>query len=937
MEQSEQKQSKTVQEEEDSSTSKNDNSPNPLKDTKIIEDNDLNEGHKLSKDNDLSEDENQNKDHELNKDDDLNEDKKLIEDKNTLQDNETVQEDIKEQVMKQMQEVGTVQDNNLVQDVISVQNDKPVQEETTTQDVRLIQEATTSQADKVKSDKKILQGIKFKIMKAKRSIQKNTTMKDNNQLTNNEQISNSQQMEEENRIQKANFIKRFIREKKQKIETEEMKQLDINQIRGIISRFLFFTVSLIYLELVFHYIIYGVIDKKVLFPILFSFPIGGFCTFLTGVFIRKWNKLISLFLVMVISLCYIVHEIYYYIFKAFLSVYSIGAVGTDVMEFWAEIVSAIKTNLIYILILLVPFFVYLGIQRFLTFDKVRLRVHGYILGVVVVMHLICLTTLRFKRTDELYSPYHLYHKTWIQAFSVEKLGLMTTIRQDFSNLIFGSGDLKLDDLYVETMTGEGDEGSDWNNNENSVNNQTETDDIDKEIDTNGSSEAGNNTSQNTDGSNENDELNPTPPNIEEEKEPEVDRSPNILDIDFTALAEGESNQSINTLHNYFSTVTPTNKNEYTGLFEGYNLIMLTAEGFSPYAVDEKVTPTLYRLTHEGFVFENFYTPLWWASTSDGEYVACTSLIPKSGVISFYESGSNSMPFVLGNQFNQLGFTTRAYHNHTYTYYHRDVSHPNMGYLYKGVGNGLEVSKVWPESDYEMMVQTIPEYINDEQFHVYYMTVSGHMNYTFVGNMMSYWNREAVKDLPYSDEAKAYIAANVELDKALAYLIEELEKAGVADRTVIALSADHYPYGLEKGKIDEIAGHEVEENFEIYKNHFILWSPSIKEPIVVEKACSSLDIIPTLSNLFNLPYDSRLLMGQDILSDSDSLVIFSNRSFITDKVMYNSTNGEVTMLTEEELPENYIKNMNSIVNNKFKISESILDNDYYGHLGLEQLE
>ncbi len=229
---------------------------------------------------------------------------------------------------------------------------------------------------------------------------------------------------------------------------------------------------------------------------------------------------------------------------------------------------------------------------------------------------------------------------------------------------------------------------------------------------------------------------------------------------------------------------------------------------------------------------------------------------------------------------------------------------------------------------------MPEYIDKEPFHTYYMTVSGHMNYTFSGNRMSAKNKEAVDHLPYSMEAKAYMACNVELDRALERLIAELEVKGIADKTVIALSTDHYPYGLEKDKIDELAGHKVEENFELYKNYFILWSGSMNKPIIIDKPCSSLDIVPTLSNLFGLSYDSRLYMGKDILSDSDSLVIFSNRSFITDKIMYNSKTKEIIKLTEEELPEDYISTMNKIVNNKFLVSERILDEDYYSYIPRE---
>ena len=55
------------------------------------------------------------------------------------------------------------------------------------------------------------------------------------------------------------------------------------------------------------------------------------------------------------------------------------------------------------------------------------------------------------------------------------------------------------------------------------------------------------------------------------------------------------------------------------MFEGYKLIFLTAKGFCSYAIDEELTPILYKLAISGFVCENYYVPLWSTSTSDGEY------------------------------------------------------------------------------------------------------------------------------------------------------------------------------------------------------------------------------------------------------------------------------------------------------------------------------
>ena len=275
--------------------------------------------------------------------------------------------------------------------------------------------------------------------------------------------------------------------------------------------------------------------------------------------------------------------------------------------------------------------------------------------------------------------------------------------------------------------------------------------------------------------------------------------------------------------------------------------------------------------------------------------------------------------------------TKAYHDHTYDYYHRDVSHPNMGYDYKGVGNGLEIATTWPESDLEMMEVTVPEYINEPKFHVYYLTVSGHMNYNFEGNMMAQKNRGAVQHLDLSEPSKAYLACNIELDKAMENLLAQLEAAGKLDNTVIMLSPDHYPYGLEKQYIDELAGHVVEENFELYKSNLILWSGSMEQPVYVDKLCSSVDILPTLLNLFGVEYDSRLLMGRDILSTSPGMVLFSNASFMTEYGMYNSVTEEWMPASDAVVSDDYVESMKKVTNNKFKVSSKILDYDYYAHI------
>ncbi|NLK28595.1 MAG: LTA synthase family protein [Clostridiales bacterium] len=658
----------------------------------------------------------------------------------------------------------------------------------------------------------------------------------------------------------------------------------------------FFIGSLIYLELIIHLLLFKGLDNKIIYPILFAIPLGFLFTILTGFFNSNINKRIMWGITGAICLVFGIQLIYYYVFKVFFSFQSIGMAGDAFSEFGSDISTAVKENISELILLFLPLPVLailfnqntIGIKR-------ELKEQGLLGCGMLFVHILVLLSLSIYGKGD-FTPHDLYYKSQVHDLCGKQLGIATMTRLDLGNLLDREEDLVLADSPAVQ----------WN------------------VPT----------------------LAPTPvpslkPNpVDQASSPTpsplptptpIDTSPNVMDIDFEALAKQEKDNTIRTLHEYFASVKPTNKNKYTGMFKGYNLIMITAEGFSPYAVHKELTPTLYRLTNEGFVFNNFYTALWQTSTSDGEYVAMTGLIPV-GTRSMYRTRNNYMPFALGHQFNKLGVESKAYHNHTYTYYQRNETHPNLGYKFKAKGNGLILeSDVWPESDLEMINATVDEYIGEDQFHVYYLTVSGHMNYTFVGNSMSFKNRNLVADLPYSSEAKAYLACQIELDRALEQLIKALEKAGVADKTVIALSADHYPYGWEKDKLDELAGYEVEENFEIFKNHFILWNSGMKEKIIVDEPCSSLDILPTLSNLFGLEYDSRLLMGQDIFSDAPPLVILSDRSFITDKVKYNSETREVIKLTEEELPKDYIKILNNIIKNKFNVSKSIVDEDYYRHV------
>ena len=224
-----------------------------------------------------------------------------------------------------------------------------------------------------------------------------------------------------------------------------------------------------------------------------------------------------------------------------------------------------------------------------------------------------------------------------------------------------------------------------------------------------------------------------------------------------------------------------------------------AESFSEIAVSEELTPTLYKLIHDGFYFENFYTSNN-LSTIGGEFQALTGLYADNTILSSWRNGSAYYPYGIGTVFKNAGYNTFAYHDHFAYFQDRNVYLKTQGFNnYKACYTGLEKvinCEQWPESDVEMMNATVSDYINsDKPFATYYMTVSGHMHYTYGGNAIALKNRNLVKDLNYPEEIQGYIATQIELDRALEALLKKLEEAGKLDDTVIVLLADHYPYDL----------------------------------------------------------------------------------------------------------------------------------------------
>lgn len=415
--------------------------------------------------------------------------------------------------------------------------------------------------------------------------------------------------------------------------------------------------------------------------------------------------------------------------------------------------------------------------------------------------------------------------------------------------------------------------------------------------------------------------------------------PHTLGLDFGELAKKRANSNVVAMNKYLDTLTPAMENAYTGLFQGKNLVFITAEAFTGEFIDPELTPTLYRLSTQGVHFTDYYQPCWGAGTIGGEFSNVVGLMPANGG-SMHVATRQKLFLTIGNQLQKQGYYSMAFHNNDYTYYSRHLIHPHLGYeTYMGYGNGLEkgLTLCWPESDLEMIDYTVPMYIDHQPFSVYYMSVSGHSNYTQKANAMTRKNYHLVEHLEWSEPIKCYIAAQLELENALTSLMNQLEEAGILEDTVIVVASDHYPYGLEKSAVWESKSNFLPEYFGTNdvnafvrdQNTLIIWSSCLEDmDLVVDTPVMSLDILPTLSNLFGVEYDSRLLPGRDALGEETPLVFWPNHSWITDKGVYNVSKRAFTPNEGVEVDEEYVASINAMVKNKIMFSQSVVNFNYY---------
>lgn len=366
-----------------------------------------------------------------------------------------------------------------------------------------------------------------------------------------------------------------------------------------------------------------------------------------------------------------------------------------------------------------------------------------------------------------------------------------------------------------------------------------------------------------------------------------------------------------------------------GAFAGKNLILIMMESVDDWLVAPEYMPNLYRLEQEGVDFRNYYAPIFLAAaTFNSEFTANTGMIaPEYQVRNSYYT-EHALPYSLANLFRDAGYRARSFHAANPSIYNRGEIHLNFGYeSYNDYGDlGMD--------DYMLDSQLLRGYdqiVSGEPFFSFIITYSGHGPYTTEQQNISEPHLDRARTVidystvPYTTEAQKEeytraVAQAMETDAFIGGLRERLEADGHAEDTVLMLFTDHYcKYFSDAELISAIKGtsdHDLLSNVP-----FVIWTEGIT-PQVSEKYVSTMDIAPTIVDLFSLDADLRYYIGNDMFGPDGGVVYFRNYAWYDGKT-YDTGNDASTNPAALAMREQ--------VREQIDVSQDTFRYDYFAYL------
>ena len=429
-------------------------------------------------------------------------------------------------------------------------------------------------------------------------------------------------------------------------------------------------------------------------------------------------------------------------------------------------------------------------------------------------------------------------------------------------------------------------------------------------------------------------------------------------------------------------------NKYTDIFKGKNVIVIHAESIQNFLISDdfkdgkpavfngkEVTPNLNKLAKDGLYFSNFYSQEGAGTSSDTEFTFNSSLLPSSSgtvFMNYFDRDYVTLPKL----FKEQGYSTSSMHANRSSAWNRQTVHPRLGYdklyfysdayeLDEKIGLGLSDSSFFRQS-----VNHLKEI--DKENDKWYSTLIMLTNHTPFSDITR-WEKEndkvfdvdykyeekdsdgnvVTKSAPYMEDTTLgnYIKSAHYADNAIGEFIEQLDKEGLLDDTVLVIYGDHdnklkksvynryYNYDYKKDDIisDNDPNYiKVDEYFyELNRSvPFIIWTKDMKGTkynTEIKKVMGMIDVQPTLGNMFG--FSNKYALGHDIFEVKDNVVVFPSGNWLTDKIYYNSSKDSYRQIDlTSEISMEYINKYKQYSEKIMEVSNNIITYDLIKKVG-----
>lgn len=324
-------------------------------------------------------------------------------------------------------------------------------------------------------------------------------------------------------------------------------------------------------------------------------------------------------------------------------------------------------------------------------------------------------------------------------------------------------------------------------------------------------------------------------------------------------------------------------NSYKGIYKGKNLLVIQVESLENFVIGQSVdgqeiTPTLNKMLANSIYFDNFYTQINEGTSSDADLMLNTSVFPVRKGSTFFRfpyTTYNSLPNLLEKQ----GYKTTAIHSDKGEYWNWMEALYNIGFDKCIDAKSFTMDEIifLGLSDGSFLKQVKDTVINQKSpFYTFMVTLTSHSPF----EMPERHKQLKLNSALANTRLGGYFQSVNYTDKHLGLFLDELDKSGVLDNTIVVIYGDHD--SVHKYFNDEIQAIKPSQQWwlENDKRVPLMIYEKGQTPQKIHTTGGQIDLMPTLLYLFGIDeseYESTVF-GRNLMNTKEDYVLLSNGEF-----------------------------------------------------------